>query len=141
MRKFLFSTIVGSTLFASSLFAEQAKGLNVVLTSADTQTQQMAMVLSMMTLKAGKEVNMVLCSKAGDLAIKGMKSEVLKPLDKSPKMLLKAIIGKGANVKVCPLYLPNSDKSSSDLMDGIGEAKPQNVAKKLLDKDFKVLSY
>ena len=39
----------------------------------------MAMVLSMMTLKQGKEVKMTLCSSAGDLAVKGKKSTVLKP--------------------------------------------------------------
>jgi len=133
-----------ATLFLSSAsFASEnmAKGLNVVITSKDAQTQMMGMVLSMMTIKQNKKVNMVLCSDAGDLAVKGMKSTVLKPKNKSPKMMLKALIKKGANVKVCPLYLPNASKDKSVLLDGITVAKPSDVAKSLLNKDYQNLSY
>lgn len=133
-----------ATLFLSSAsFASEnmAKGLNVVITSKDAQTQMMGMVLSMMTIKQNKKVNMVLCSDAGDLAVKGMKSTVLKPKNKSPKMMLKTLIKKGANVKVCPLYLPNASKDKSVLLDGITVAKPSDVAKSLLNKDYQNLSY
>ncbi len=141
MKKFLIGTLVSILLLVSNAIANEAKGLNVIVTSADAQTQQMAMVLSMMTLKQGKKVNMILCSKAGELAVKGMKSEVLKPMDKSPKIMLKAIIKKGADVKVCPLYLPNAKKDASVLLEGVSEANPKNVAKSLLDTEFKILSY
>ena len=99
------------------------------------------MVLSMMTLKQKKEVNMTLCSSAGDLAVKGMKSTVLKPMDKSPKMMLQAIMKKGAKVQVCPLYLPNAGKDASVLLDGITVAKPMDVAKGLLNTEYQNLSY
>ncbi len=49
-----------------------------MLTSEDAQTQMMGMVLSNMTLKKGKEVNMVLCSSAGNLALKDSESPKLK---------------------------------------------------------------
>lgn len=101
----------------------------------------MSMVLSMMTLKQNKKVNMVLCSKAGDLALKNSKSETLKPMNKSPKMMLKAIINKGASVKVCPLYLPNKNLQKTDLMSNITVAKPMDVSKDLLNNDYKNLSY
>ncbi len=134
---------LASTLFLStSVFAsDMAKGLNVVLTAKETQTQMMAMVLAMNTLKLKKEVNIVLCSDAGDLADKNISSEKMKPLDKSPKMLLQGLIKQGASVKVCPLYLPNASKDESVLLDGITVAKPNEVASKLLEKDYKVLSY
>jgi predicted peroxiredoxin len=99
------------------------------------------MVLSMMTLKQNKDVNMTLCSSAGDLAVKGMKSTVLKPMDKSPKMMLKAIMKQGGKVNVCPLYLPNAGKDKSVLLDGITVAKPMDVAKGLLNKEYQNLSY
>ncbi len=140
MKKILTSLAVVS-LLAGSLFADSAKGLNVVLTADDAQTQLMAMVLSMKSLQQKKNVNVVLCARAGDLAVKGMKSEVLKPINKSPKMLLKGIIKKGANVSVCPLYLPNAGKDKSALIDGVKVANPAEVASKLLDADYKVLSY
>ena len=142
MKRIIFlSTLCFSLLASSSFASEVKKGLNVVLTAADAQTQQMAMVLSMMTLKQGKQVNMTLCSKAGDLAVKGMKSEIIKPMDKSPKMMLQVIMKNGAKVEVCPLYLPNENKDESVLLKGITVAKPAKVAEQLLNSDFTTLSY
>ena len=135
----LLSTLVVST--ASIANENSAKGLNVIITSGDAQTQMMGMVLSMMTLKENKEVNMTLCSKAGDLAVKGMASPTLKPQDKSPKMMLEAIIKQGAKVEVCPLYLPNTGKDETVLLEEITVAKPAEVAKNLLNKDYQNLSY
>ena len=135
--------LLSTLLLSTSVMANDnsAKGLNVLLTSKDAQTQMMAMVLSTMTLKEKKEVKMVLCSSAGDLAVKGMESPTLKPQDKSPKMMLEAIIKQGANVEVCPLYLPNAGKDETVLLEGITVAKPAEVAKNLLNKDYQNLSY
>ena len=141
MKKIFAITLAAMLFIPNLLSANSAKGLNVVVTSADAQTQMMAMVLSMMTLKQKKEINMTLCSNAGDLAVKGMKSTVLKPQDKSPKMMLQAIMKQGAKVKVCPLYLPNTRKEASVLLDGITVAKPMDVANGLLNKDYQNLSY
>ena len=126
---------------ASIANENSAKGLNVIITSGDAQTQMMGMALSMATLKQKKEVNMTLCSKAGDLAVKGMESPVLKPQDKSPKMMLQALIKQGAKVNVCPLYLPNASKDESVLLEGITVAKPAEIASSLLNKDYQNLSY
>jgi predicted peroxiredoxin len=135
--------LLSTLLLSTSVMANDnsAKGLNVLLTSKDAQTQMMAMVLSTMTLKEKKEVKMVLCSSAGDLAVKGMESPTLKPQDKSPKMMLEAIIKQGAKVEVCPLYLPNAGKDETALLEGITVAKPAEVAKNLLNKDYQNLSY
>ncbi len=142
MKKQFFSLLCAGAFLTTTAFAnESAKGLNVTLTASDAQTQLMAMVLSMKTLQQNKKVNMVLCSSAGELAIKNSKSPKLKPIDKSPKMLLNAIIKKGASVKVCPLYLPNAGKDKSQLIKGVSVAKPDEVASQLLNEDFKNLSY
>lgn len=135
--------LLSTLLLSTSVMANDnsAKGLNVLLTSKDAQTQMMAMVLSTMTLKEKKEVKMVLCSSAGDLAVKGMESPTLKPQDKSPKMMLEAIIKQGAKVEVCPLYLPNAGKDETVLLEGVTVAKPAEVAKNLLNKDYQNLSY
>lgn len=139
MKKFL-SVVTLGALLTTGAMAEN-KGLNVVLTAQDGQTQLMAIVLSMMTLKQHKAVNMTLCSAAGDLAVKGKKSPVLKPIDKSPKMMLKAIMKKGAKVEVCPLYLPNANLDKSVLLEGITVATPAKVATQLLNSEFTTLSY
>ncbi|WP_321469973.1 hypothetical protein [Halarcobacter sp.] len=141
MKKFLSVVTLGLFLFSSNAFAEDNKGLNVVLTANDAQTQMMAMVLSMMTIKQKKAVNITLCSSAGDLAVKGKESPLLKPKNKSPKMLLQGLIKSGAKVEVCPLFLPNANLDKSVLLDGITVANPQNVAKQLLNSDFTTLSY
>ncbi|MCB9097798.1 MAG: DsrE family protein [Arcobacter sp.] len=135
----LLSSLVLSTAAVAN--ENSAKGLNVLVTAKETQTQMMAMVLSTMALKQNKEVNVTLCSDAGDLAVKGMESSTLKPQDKSPKMLLEGLIKQGAKVQVCPLYLPNASKDESVLLEGITVAKPAEVAAKLLDKDYQNISY
>lgn len=135
-------TLTLATTVAPSAYAEQSKGLNVVLTSPDRQTQMMAMVLSVMTMKEhSKEVNMVLCGSAGDLALSETKTEQMQPAGKSPTQLLNALLKMGANVEVCPLYLPNAGKQKADLINGITVAKPPVIAGRLLDENYKLLSY
>lgn len=141
MKRFFSILVLGIFLLSSNLFADQKKGLNVVLTSGDEQTQMMAMVLSMMTVKAKKKVNITMCAAGGKLSLKDTKTKVFEPAKKSPTMLLKALLKKGANVNVCPLYLPSIGKDASALIEGITIAKPPKVAAQLLNEDFTTLSY
>jgi predicted peroxiredoxin len=142
MKKFFSIIVLVGVLFSQSIAEDKmVKGLNVIVTAADAQAQMMAMVLSLKTLSLGKKVNIVLCSAAGDLAVKGMKSALIKPMNKSPKMFLKALIKKDAKVELCPLYLPNANKDKSVLLKGINIAVPIEGAKDLLNKDYRVLSY
>jgi len=145
--KNLFSKVLLVVVFAipSILSAGQLKGLNVVVTSADAQTQMMAMVLATMSVKKHKaQVNITLCGPAGDLAVKGMKSTPVKMPDgkaPTPKKLMMGLIKAGANVQVCPLYLPNAGKDKSVLVKGITVAKPPLVAKMLLNSEYNNLSF
>ncbi len=152
MKKLMKSIVLTSSLIlalgatqhavASSGSADMAKGLNVMVTSPDSQTQLMAMVLSLQTIKKHeKKVNMVLCGPAGKLALKETVTPKLKPRDVSPTMLLNKIIKLGGNVSVCPLYLPNAGKTKADLIQGIEVAKPPVIAGKLLNKNFQNLAY
>ena len=146
MKKIIASTALIATLITPSILsADQAKGLNVLVNSANPQTQAMAMVLSLMSIKKHKkEVNIVLCGPAGDLADKSIKGvPVKRPNGKSPsaKQHLIMLINKGAKVEVCPLYLPNTGKDKSVLLEGITVAKPPMVAGKLLDKDFQNITF
>lgn len=142
-KKIISSILLASTMLVTSTsFSDQSKGLNLVVTAPERQAQMMAMVLSLQTIKKhGKEVNMVLCGAAGDLALKATKTDTLKPADKSPTDLLNGLIKMGATIEVCPLYLPNVGKTEADLIEGITVAKPPVVAGRLLDKDYTTLSY
>ena len=145
--KRIFTKVLVVVFFAvpAILSAGQLKGLNVIVTSADAQTQMMGMVLATMAVKKHKaQVNITLCGPAGDLANKNVKSTpVKKPGGKAPtpKKLMKGLIKAGANVQVCPLYLPNAGKDKSVLVEGITIAKPPVVAKMLLNSDFNNVSF
>jgi predicted peroxiredoxin len=142
--KTLCSTLILTALFiwADNALAEQGKGLNVIVTSADRQAQMMAMVLSVQTIKEhGKEVHMVLCGAAGDLALQSTTTKTFLPPQKSPTMLLNALLKMGASVQICPLYLPNAGKTTNDLLEGITVAQPPAVAGRLLDKDYQNLTF
>lgn len=100
--KTLCCTLIVTVLYiwADNGLAEQGKGLNVIVTSADRQAQMMAMVLSVQTMKEhGKKVNMVLCGAAGDLALQSTTTETLLPPQKSPTMLLNTLLKMGASVQ------------------------------------------
>jgi len=56
-------------------------------------------------------------------------------------MMLKNLISKGVNVEVCPPYMPNANKSATDLIDGVKVANPSLVTDKILDKNRQILSY
>lgn len=142
MKKIFTTLLLSSCITTSALADDLQKGLNVIVTSAEPQTQMMAMVLSMKTMTTHKkQVKMVLCDKAGDLAVKDSESPALKPIDASPKDMLKKLIANGMDVKLCPLYLPNLGKDKSILIEGVEIADPDKVSENLLDEDYNTLSY
>ncbi len=144
MKKTLLTSVLlaSSLLISSTSFADQSKGLNVIVTAPERQSQMMALILSLQTIKKHKkEVHMVLCGPAGDLALSATKTETMKGPDKSPTQILKAVIKMGGSVKVCPLYLPNAGKTKDDLIEGITIAKPPVIAGRLLDTSYTSLSY
>ena len=117
-------------------------GLAVVITSENEQAQMMAMVLSLQTIKThGKEAHITLCGPAGNLALRSTVTKPMKPMDASPSMMLKKLIQLGAKVELCPLYLPNKPGSDNALIEGITVAKPVEVAERLLNSNFKNLTY
>jgi hypothetical protein len=146
MKKIVTSVLlIGVLLIPSIALASQAKGLNVIINSGESQTQAMAMVLSLMTVKKHhKKVNIVLCGKAGDLADKNIEGALIKkPNGKviSVKQHLQKLIKMGVSVQICPLYLPNVGKDKSILLDGVTVAKPPKVAGNLLDTNYQNITF
>lgn len=146
MKHLLTKVLVVAALAAPSMMsADELKGLNVLITSADTQTQMMGMVLSSSVLSDQKKaVNITLCGPAGALALKDSPAAEVKKPDGTiakPKMALQGLIKAGAVVQLCPLYLPNVGKDASALVEGISVAKPPMVAKGLTDPAFNNISF
>lgn len=146
MKSFVTKALIVAALAAPTLVsAEELKGLNVLITSSDAQTQMMGMVLSSSVLNDQKKaVNITLCGPAGNLALKDFVASGVKKPDgtmANPKGALAGLMKAGATVSVCPLFLPNADKDASALVEGITVAKPPMVAKGLTDPAFNNISF
>jgi len=72
---------------AGSALADKP-AITVVLSSPDTMTQGMAMVLANQMQAQGGQVDILLCDKAADLALKGAGGDALKPNNVTPAQLL-----------------------------------------------------
>ncbi|MDM8515201.1 hypothetical protein QUF76_03290 [Desulfobacterales bacterium HSG16] len=118
-----------------------SKGIFVVVTSPEPEIQLMAMSLSTQIMGKGKSVRIMLCGAAGELAVRGSKEVMLKPLDKSPQMLMKNLMNSGVVVEICPFYLPNRGLSPADLVVGINVAKPPVIAEGLIEPGVKLFTF
>ncbi|MEL6977472.1 MAG: hypothetical protein AAGM38_02190 [Pseudomonadota bacterium] len=129
---------------AGSALADDAKRLVTIVTSDHPQTQLMSMVLTMQSIRQGAEANILLCGRAGDLALKAAPEAATAPqapMGMSPQGLMQKIMGAGGAVEVCALYLPNKGVGAEALLDGVGAAKPPEMAARLLDDQATILSF
>lgn len=118
--------------------------LVTVVTSADAQTQAMALVLTLQAMKQGTEARLLLCGPAGDLALAdalAVATAPLKPKGATPQGLLKAALASGAVADVCALYLPNKGLHEDALLNGVGTAKPDAMVAHLMADNARVLSF
>ena len=113
---------------ATSAFAQNPTETFFNVTSADNQTQGMAMVLASQMAEQKAAVRILLCGPAGQLALKAYEPPALKPRNVTHKQMMAGLIKGGATVEVCALFLPNADKAPSDLVEGVTVAKPPEVA-------------
>lgn len=133
------------TLSSLGVHADSHKGaveeVLVILSSDSLQTQGMAMVLSNTMAKQGAKVNVLLCDKAGDLALKTYEASALKPKDVTPGQMLRGLLKQGGKAKVCALYLPNSNYGKDDLIDGVGVAMPPEMAGQMLNSKMRTFTF
>jgi hypothetical protein len=146
MKKGVLSLLTGLAFFTTQpAVAEEQKQLVTIVTSADAQTQLMAMVLTMKAVKQGAAAHILLCGPAGDMALKQPPAPVIapqKPKGMSPQGLMQILMGKTATkVEVCAIYLPNKGLEASALLDGITAANPDEMAGRLLAEDARIMSF
>lgn len=115
--------------------------VTVVLNAQSPMTQGMAMVLANQMQAQGGQVDILLCDKAADLALKGAAGDALKPNNVTPAQLLDGAMQKGASASVCALYLPNSGKTAADLKEGVKPAKPDAMGLALMEQGRKVIGF
>ena len=113
-----------------------------IVTSDSLQTQGMAMILANAMREQGTTPHILLCDAAGELAIDGYESETeLGPRGVKPEGLMQMMMGEGAGVDVCAIYLPNSDYDEDNLRDGVGVATPGAMAEMMRDPKIPVFSF
>ncbi|AQU83660.1 MAG: hypothetical protein JJT87_06650 [Halomonas sp.] len=156
MRKF--TLMAGSLALALPAFAvadhvadhhvEQDDQALIVLTSSSVQTQSMAMILGNAMRQQGTDLHILLCDAAGDLAVEGFMSEEAVNTPPSnpagevkPEGMLKMLMGEGVGVEVCAIYLPNTDYTEEELLDGVGVAAPGAIAEMMRDPAIPVYSF
>lgn len=133
---------VGATLAVPPAAAKSTVSpLLFTVTSAEAQVQGMALLLAKEAMSQGATVRVLLCGPAGDLALSGQRTPVLKPAGKTVQQLLEGVIAAGATVQVCGVYLPNTGHTAQDLIKGVAPAKPQAIAPILTAPRTRVLSF
>ena len=135
------AVVVAAPLSVQAEDKAMVKEVLVILTSESLQTQGMAMVLSNTMAEQGAKVNVLLCDKAGDLALRSYAASTLKPKDVTPGQMLRGLLKQGGVAKVCALYLPNSKHSKDDLIDGVGVAMPPEMGGQMLDPKMRTFTF
>jgi len=133
MRRALLAAAAAAT--ASGALADDA-GLVTVLTSAEPQTQLMAMAMTMQAVQTGLPTRVLLCGPAGDIGLPTPPESATAPQPPrgmSPRGLMQAVMKAGAAVEVCAIYLPGKGLAPDALLNGVGVAQPPGMARAMLD--------
>lgn len=136
--------VVSVTLGLAPVAQAEEGRLVTVVTSPEPQTQLMAMVLTMQAAAQGTRVRVLLCGPGGDIALREAPDSATAPQpprDMSPQGLLKAIMEAGGQVEVCAIYLPGRGVAASALIEGVGVARPPEMAGAMLADDTVVWSF
>jgi len=136
--KRLFALTAAALLTAG---AAQAQALFVNIHSGNAMAQGAGLVLAGQALEQKASVRVLLCDKAGDIAVAGAELPKLKPRDVTTQQMLQGLIKAGAQVEVCALYLPNTGRKPTDLIEGVTPAKPADVAAHLLKPGVNTLAF
>ena len=131
--------------FATAAQADDPNKLITILTSAEPQTQLMAMVLTMNAINAGAAAEVLLCGPAGDIALKDAPASATEgqpPKSASPQGLMKMMMAqKSLKVQVCAIYLPGKGADGSVLLDGVTAAGPDAMGAAIIADDTTVMSF
>ena len=130
-----------AALLLSGVAQAQSQELFVNIHSGNAMAQGAGLVLAGQALEQKASVRVLLCDKAADIAVVGQELPKLKPRDVTPQQMLQGVIKAGAKVEVCALYLPNTGRKPTDLIEGVTPAKPADVAAHLLKPSVNTLAF
>ncbi|MEW6465895.1 DsrE family protein [Tibeticola sp.] len=135
--------LLACALAAASSFAQAADVPELLLSidSGQPMSQGAALALATQAQQQGAKVRVLLCDAGGDLALAGREMPALKPRNVTPQQMLQGLIKGGAKVEVCALYLPNTGRAPTELIEGVTPAQPADVAAYLLKPGVRTLAY
>lgn len=135
--------LLACALAAASSFAQAADVPELLLSidSGQPMSQGAALALVTQAQQQGAKVRVLLCDAGGDLALAGREMPALKPRNVTPQQMLQGLIKGGAKVEVCALYLPNTGRAPTELIEGVTPAQPADVAAYLLKPGVRTLAY
>lgn len=140
MKKSLALGLIGLAVAAAANAADSTE-LFVNIHSGGAMAQGAGLVLAGQALEQKASVRILLCDAAGDIAVVGQQLPKLKPRDVTTQQMLQGVIKAGAKVEVCALYLPNTGRKPTDLIEGVTPAKPADVAAHLLKPGLNSLAF
>ncbi len=138
------SIVLAAAFAATAAGAAAEQQLVTVVTSAEPQTQLMAMVLTMQAVEQGAQVRILLCGPGGDMGLADAPAAATAPQpprSMSPQGLMTAIMARGATVEVCAIYLPGRGMGPEALLEGVGVAQPPEMAGAMLAPDARIWSF
>lgn len=147
MKTILLAAATACALAASAAFAsDDQPDLVTVISTDDAQSQLMGMVLTMQAVQQGATAHILLCGPAADIALRDGAPDSATapqpPRGMSPRGLMQTILEKTpTKAEVCAIYLPGKGLDASALMDGVTPAKPDEMAKRLLGENTRILSF
>jgi hypothetical protein len=118
--------------------------LMAVLTTADPETQFMALTLLKSSGVDPRQIRILLCGPSGDLGLKlpaEASPSTFGPASRTAQALLAELDEQGATIEVCAIYLPARRSDRSILMDSIGVASPIDIGPILADPAVRVLTF
>lgn len=110
--------------------ADEPEHMLSIVTSGSNDTQAMALILTRQYMGHGGSVQVLLCDKAGELALKDsdIGSTRVEPAGASPREMLGAMLEAGVQVEVCAIFLPNRAETEDDLREGVTVARADVIA-------------
>ncbi|WP_018948740.1 DsrE family protein [Thioalkalivibrio sp. ALMg11] len=138
-------TLAASALLAfagagAAAQADEPSKLFVSVTSADDHTQFMSMVLANQSMRQGQEIRVLLCGPAATMATEDFDGATMQPADRNAQQLMMNLLNNGATVETCAIFLPNTDYTEADLLDGITPADPEEVGAYMADPNVRFFS-
>jgi len=118
--------------------------LFTIISTDDPQTQMMALVLTRASRQNGQTVQILLCSDAADLALANPAEpaqERFGPRQMTPRALLEVLVTEGVQTQVCAIYPASRGVTEADLLPGVTQANPGQVATAMAGEQTRLLTF